>query len=979
MHRKFVEYLILIAAIFCAVSACHAQQPAHRVYNTKDGLPSNTVYRAIQDDEGYLWFSTDKGIARFDGLEFVNFTLHEGIGLPVKILSKDLKGRAWFCYGGRELFYCEGGQIYPYAHNQLVQDSLDREYIETFGFDSIGNLWVGLMGQWQKSSIAFISPEGKWTWYDTHFDDCLIYTKQLPTGWVAGTHIYEYERLLKLEEPTFVPILLTEKNGRLASYELPERYSVTYIEREGKKYLMTGQHGLFEATQNNELTKRGNYDLAYGFCLLDKSKNVFFKVKNNGILQFRGNDIGKKPVHLFKGEQILWVIQDNEGGYWFCTRQYGVYYAASLHVEAYRSGEDIPKGYMNGLFKQSESRLITYMGNSICYFDIGKSSIDTSSVKIDGYVTTLEVRDSSAVFVGYHGPGPNFHKRSNTLNLVSGADGIRFISEGEVLLLKGTDISHWNLNSGQFQWVQVIGKRVYAYHPQMLNHFWYSTEDGVFKSDTGWLSSTAEKLGDKFAAPVLDFIELGQEWVALASVKHGVLLMRGDQTAVFDTSHGLLSNHCQKFYLDGRRHLWVGTDKGISELTFKTSKDSVQMEVLQNIDVHHGLPEKDVKSFVVVGSSIWMATPSSLFKIPKNLGHSIGPTHNFPIYINEIRHEGLVHTSHEIAEFKHRSGPIEIGFSGLYYRDPESVQYQYKLTKGEGGWNTTSHNRVTYDELAPGEYTFQVRAVNSTGLHSLGTAKWSFVIHPPFWQTLWFLGIVIALALVLVYLVVHFRVRYVRKREKLLQTAMSYRDQALRSQMNPHFIYNTLNGIQSYIITEQKEISSKYLTKFSRLVRMVFNHSSQQLISLNDELEALNLYLELEVFRYDDHIDYVQKIDQQIDGKMIGVPPMILQPFVENALIHGILPKDQKGVLELEIRLLHNYLEFSIKDDGPGIDISSKGNAQRKGGSQITFDRIRQFNEENHFSGQTKFVERENGGIQVYFQLALKTISQPFY
>jgi LytS/YehU family sensor histidine kinase len=169
--------------------------------------------------------------------------------------------------------------------------------------------------------------------------------------------------------------------------------------------------------------------------------------------------------------------------------------------------------------------------------------------------------------------------------------------------------------------------------------------------------------------------------------------------------------------------------------------------------------------------------------------------------------------------------------------------------------------------------------------------------------------------------------------------------QALRAQMNPHFIFNSLNSINDFILQNNRKQASEYLTKFSRLVRLILQNAQAVFISLESELEALQLYLELEALRFDHHFSYTLNIEEDLDTSVLKVPPLIIQPYVENAIWHGLMHKKEKGHLEVAIRQQDNVLYCTICDDGIGRQKASQlksglAATHKSMGMQITADRI---------------------------------------
>lgn len=189
------------------------------------------------------------------------------------------------------------------------------------------------------------------------------------------------------------------------------------------------------------------------------------------------------------------------------------------------------------------------------------------------------------------------------------------------------------------------------------------------------------------------------------------------------------------------------------------------------------------------------------------------------------------------------------------------------------------------------------------------------------------------------------KLEYEKTNAELHKHAAELEMQALRAQMNPHFIFNSLNSINRFILQNNKEQASAYLTKFSKLVRMILQNSQALLISLESELESLELYLDLEALRFDNHFAYTIKLSDEIDAEMLKVPPLIIQPYVENAIWHGLMHKEEKGQLDIEINMENNFLFIRITDDGVGRKQSATHNSSyatkhKSVGLKITAERI---------------------------------------
>ena len=181
----------------------------------------------------------------------------------------------------------------------------------------------------------------------------------------------------------------------------------------------------------------------------------------------------------------------------------------------------------------------------------------------------------------------------------------------------------------------------------------------------------------------------------------------------------------------------------------------------------------------------------------------------------------------------------------------------------------------------------------------------------------------------------------------------------LRQQMNPHFIFNTLNSIQYYMYQHDKLATNNYLTKFSSLMRKVLENSQHPSVTLHDELEALNLYLDLEKIRFKNKFDYTITVDEEIDTLMFKVPTMLIQPYVENSICHGLMPADGKGLVNIDLKLNETYIKCVIEDNGIGREAAQK---------------LREKSEKNHNSLGTQIVASRPELVNSLYGTSLKTI-----
>lgn len=271
---------------------------------------------------------------------------------------------------------------------------------------------------------------------------------------------------------------------------------------------------------------------------------------------------------------------------------------------------------------------------------------------------------------------------------------------------------------------------------------------------------------------------------------------------------------------------------------------------------------------------------------------------------------------------------IAFEFATLNFLSTQSNQYAYKLVGFDDKWIKAGNRTVAYyTKLSPGEYIFKVRALDGDSISTKEGASVKIVIEPPFWRTWWFYLLIALLIFGLIYLIFKWRTQIIDRNysHKLAELELK----ALRSQMNPHFIFNSLNSIQYFILKKEPKAAYNYLTKFSTLMRMILQNSKHKSISLKAEHDWLQTYLELENLRMEDSLVFNIILDKNINPEQIFVPTMVLQPYVENAIIHGLLPKEGIRKLDIEIFVDGQKLKCIITDNGIGRSKSHELNKAR--------------------------------------------------
>ncbi len=320
---------------------------------------------------------------------------------------------------------------------------------------------------------------------------------------------------------------------------------------------------------------------------------------------------------------------------------------------------------------------------------------------------------------------------------------------------------------------------------------------------------------------------------------------------------------------------------------------------------------------------------------------------NYPAgpYIREILIQGMPYgekmnyfnrlDSLKTIHLNYYENKIDILYAMRGINSSDTITFAWKLEGRGDQWVEVPFsmlderiNMARFNNLNPGKYILRIKAKNGNNPWLKDEVTLVIIIDPPFWQTWWFWAAVIAGLGLIIGFILWWRIRVVKKREKEKfaheKQIMELEAKALRAQMNPHFIFNCLNSIKSLIQQHDEEKSVAYLTTFSKLIRNLFNSADKKEISLYDEIETCKLYLQLEAMRFDTKFSYAVNVDENIDLKSIQVPALIIQPFIENAIWHGIVPRNTGGQVSLNVLRKDGVVEIIIDDDGLGREASAQ-------------------------------------------------------
>ncbi len=410
---------------------------------------------------------------------------------------------------------------------------------------------------------------------------------------------------------------------------------------------------------------------------------------------------------------------------------------------------------------------------------------------------------------------------------------------------------------------------------------------------------------------------------------------------------GLVSNTINTIFMDDDEVLWLGTNKGINSLQIDTLTDEYHINTISNGSKNLSSP--NVLQIYNRDSNLYLGTDSG-FDIINLAGKT--KKAQIPLILDSLYiNDNCFKPTNKFNSLRYDNNTLTFYYTAITFNRFGDIKYRYKLEGLSDNWVYTKDRKATFIQLNPGEYMFHLQVQDEEGKWIKLEVKPYFYIKKPYWRTWWFIGIVILLGVLITGGILYYYITnlnkekiFIEDKQRLSEELNETQQKALSSQLNPHFVFNSLNSIQNFILTKRTELSSDYLSMFSKLMRFVFENSKKLYVPLQDEIEALNLYLELEQVRHNHKFDY--KIhDESLKNELIYLPSLLIQPLIENSIWHGLLHKlEDDRKLDVVFSIKEAYLNIEIRDNGVGRGFSKPRpkfiQKQKSSGIELTKQRL---------------------------------------
>ncbi len=953
MFYRFFSAIIIFNLFGLTVRA----QISYDRYTVNDGLPSQTVYYAIQDKQGFLWLSTDAGVSRFDGKKFTNFTTEDGLAEDeILAMYEDRKGRIWFFPFSKKISYYYKGKFYSEKNDPMIRKLPDQYLGNVFAFteDAAGNIYIpSLTGKLFK-----IDPQNNISRYQIPGDIAYIYpsadrkkifciiaaTPKLkekifelkPHGKIRKIPDIELEHHSQnrawYTNPTSTAILYSIGSKLYGIDGLQSSYlmSFDYASSHNKYYWfnkdrysniwrsdLTGQNILYRRIGNHYEAPVNILPNKPAFICFDKENNVWLLTKAEGIykmpysrlsnqLEFRVNS-QSKGKHLLSScitdDGILWLGYTN--GYISCfskkeTRQYDLGVYSPLINRVLQIRQD-PEG---NIWAATDRLVLLFKKKPTGVYD-----------------TPIEIKRNDGSRIGAS-KGIYFDLRGNVFLTSSAFASLKLNKRLMVF-------EHVNKNYAFFR------RRFFSNYIDSKGRRYQNSIKGFVQ----FLDTTHERFTDLSATDprlkvrIQHYAENSNGTLFLATYSDGLIALKNNKvTAVFKRGDGLAGSVCKRIYCL-HDTLYVATNGGISILSFEKER----FKLIQNVKQDKGLISNDVNDLSFWNRNMYAATSEglSILRLPVINHASSEP----PILSIQHIRSGKTQFSPEkkfVLPYGEEKG-ITIGYIAPVMDKPQLVQYRYRFAGNEKEWQLTSSNELEFSGLPFGKYALEIQAKKyNSGWSQSKVIR--FTITPPFYYSAWFLLLCIFIGIIVLILTF----RYILKRKVKQQLVVIREREAIEKERMriSADIHDDIGSEITSIIILSKNLRDQHtsssmnstLDKLEASSHEVINKMNEVIWTLNssnDTLHNLLAYLRNHIYQFSEK--YAMNTSLEIDDSLYRDTPMSAEQrrsifLLVKEILHNVVKHANAGQLMITISESLHHLLIEVKDNGKGFDPASGSN-----------------------------------------------------
>ncbi len=918
----------LLFLFFTLGHSLHAQDfKAQKV----KGLPTDEVYALLADSKGFIWVAHSLGISRYDGVSFTNFHHPKEMGLGITDLLEDQQGRIWLHNFNGQIFYIEKEEMHLLKEYRFEQES---------SFPRMAVLGNELVASSDKGLFICNTQnlQCKYLYYDTSN----LQTRSLAT---VNNIVYQYDGLRWISysqqngmqelpfrnrtsknidsiNPILQPLITSDtiyakfNKGNLLKYVIRNNV-VELVEISGETNFVNtitkSKNDIWINTKTESHTVDNRINIAnYNLTdiEIDREGNTWYSSLSKGLWFLQKTKFWEENTATGLDENdFITHFTENNHKYIYGTQNGNIIMKdAGTNKTEWQYKLPAILGSVENFFRISDHELLIGLS-------LGHYYLNTTNNKI--YQLSDDVTMKSIAFAG----DTLFAAYARSLEIIPDFKkimGKTWVNEKQFIDSLKTAISHE---------IPIRSKRCYnVCFDSSSQEIFAGFSDGLFRINNKIFEPILFNNAKISASSLLS----SRDKLFVGSINNGIYIISKGQIKNINITNGLLSNNILEL-------------KRIGDQLFIIEPENIQVIEVQTGTVDKAMSLPANRSGLVY--DLWkedglinIATNKNLFKTSlKSFNSSIIPVN----YLLSVKANDSSIATQQYVTLPYFKNNIQFSIASPSAIYPAITYFKYRLlNNNDTSWLqiSASQRTISFTSLPPGHYVFEAYAVNFQNNYAK-PIRFAFQILNPWWKEAWFYILISIVLISILFFLIQWRIQNIKKHQQELIERLHLKNDlrksllsTIKAQMNPHFIFNSLNAIQSFVYTDDKKSASIYLGKFSDLVRNILDNSNKNEISLSHDIELLHLYLDLEKVRFEKDLNIQFDIAADIDFDQISLPPMLVQPYVENAIAHGLFHK--KGSRDLRITIKptpeKDYVEICIDDNGIGRKLSLEINAKRK-------------------------------------------------
>ncbi len=979
-------YYYILKILFCFLSAIFSatitisQTLTFKTFNSENGLSQNSGYCCTQDGNGYIWFGTQDGLNRYNGRKIITYykeTVTRGnlCNNFIKSLFYDSVTN-WIWIGtanGLCIYNCTVDSFYNVSHYFSKTDTLNE-------------IMIGNISKINANEVAVCTYSEGLFIFNTNTKAVTNFSNT-PTikNKTATINKWNNELFAIINGQLF---LLNNLSAPIENTNMGDvRNAIVW---QNDLWVASADKGLFKITNAKRptISSQNFGSNAVGALLVDNKNNLWIGSRDKGLIIIEPSSL--KVLHHFAdaNNQDEWpkkftlsLFLDRQNIVWTGSSGGGFNSVVSsknnfeiIEKKEIIQGKEAHNMILSmhkvnqhqlylgtqleglRLFNTSTKEIISYplKTNSASNAIYGITSCNAASIWLATAGGLYNFNTTTKKFLHYSDTKFEASLGGQSLFKLPNCDSLLYSSNLGIVLFNSINKSFHAL---PFSKKEDASKTIaaYSYYQDEESNIWIGCRAyGLVKYSFKSKALSFYKNITTISSNIYNIKNIdGNLWLASSN---GLIIydVKKDKVLkLINAATGLKGNVVYSIEADENNYVWCSTNAGLIQVNPSNYKMLYipPSAGLQASEFNAACSFKDADGMLFFGG----INGVSYFKPSFINRSSFSPTpiiESIKIFNKEIALPQNILNVNSI-NLTHQQNFITFEFAVANYINASENIFKYKLQNVDKDWIMVgTRNYASYSNLSPGHYTLFVQSANSNGIWSKEIKKLDITIQPAWWQIRW-LQVLFALILALViFYFIMLRIKTIRKEANYKQKIAETEMQALRAQMNPHFIFNSLNSIENFIMQNEKRLASDYLNKFARLIRMILDSSRNEVVPIAKDVEALQLYIDLEQLRFNNKFTYETNIDPALLTGEYRVPSLLIQPYVENAIVHGLAHSEKENLLLSVSAVLENdKIRYTIQDNGIGRQQAAAYNLHNKPhhksvGLQITEDRINHFNNE---------------------------------